>query len=201
MLPQAYELPAAMVLVFAGALACFAGYRLFRYVLALFGFILGAMIASSMMGSSNTAGMIVAALAGGLAGAAVLMFAYFVGIALVGAGLGALLADFGWAPFGSGDPPVLLVIGLAVAGAIGAMFLQRHVIVVTTGFVGAWTLIVGILAAAGGRGALAAKSASSVWILYPTTPPPGQRWIPYAWVVLGLAGTAVQWSFKGKKKP
>ena len=79
------------------------------------------------------------------------------------------------------------------------MFVQRHVIIVTTGFVGAWTLIVGILAAAGGRGALAAKSASSVWILYPTTPPPGQGWIPYAWVVLGLAGTAVQLASRGRR--
>ena len=70
-------------------------------MLALFGFILGAMIASSMMGISNTAGMVVAALVGGLAGAAILMFAYFVGIALVGAGVGALVAHFGWAPFGT----------------------------------------------------------------------------------------------------
>ena len=52
-----------------GALACFAGYRLFRIVLAIYGFILGAMLASSMMGVSNTTGMIVAALVGGLAGA------------------------------------------------------------------------------------------------------------------------------------
>ena len=97
MLPQSYELPAALVLVLAGALACFAGYRLFRIVLAIFGFILGAMLASSLMGISNTAGMVVAALVGGLVGAAILLFAYFVGIALVGAGVGALIAHFGWA--------------------------------------------------------------------------------------------------------
>jgi hypothetical protein len=200
MLPQAYELPAALVLVVAGALACFAGYRLFRIVLAIFGFILGAMIASSTLGISNAAGMVVAAIVGGLIGAAILMFAYFIGIALVGAAVGALVAHFGWTPFAAGDPPVWLVIGLAVAGALGAMFVQRHVIIVTTGFVGAWTLIIGILAAAGGRGALAARSASSVWILYPTTAPSGQAWIPYAWVVLGLAGTAVQLAFRGKKK-
>ena len=78
-----------------GALACFAGYRLFRIVLGIYGFILGAMIASSMMGVSNTIGMIVAALVGGLVGALILMFAYFVGIALVGAGLGALVAHVG----------------------------------------------------------------------------------------------------------
>ena len=199
MLPQSYELPAAIVLLFAGALACFAGYRLFRIVLAIFGFILGAMLASSLMGISNTAGMVIAALVGGLVGAAILLFAYFVGIALVGAGVGALISHFGWAFVGSGDPPVLAVIGLAVLGAIGAMFVQRHVIVVTTAFVGAWTLIVGILATVGDRGALAARSAGNVWILYPTTAP-GYDWMPFVWVALGLAGTTMQLAVTGKKR-
>ena len=42
MLPQSYGLPAAIGLVLGGAVACFAGYRLFRIVLAIYGFILGA---------------------------------------------------------------------------------------------------------------------------------------------------------------
>jgi hypothetical protein len=199
MLPQSYELPAALVLMLAGAMACFAGYRLFRVVLAIFGFILGAMLTSSLMGISNTAGMLIAAFLGGLAGAAILLFAYFVGIALVGAGVGALISHFGWAFIGSGDPPVLAVIGLAILGAIGAMFVQRHVIIATTALVGAWTLIVGILAAVGDRGALAAKSASNVWILYPTTAP-GYGWMLFVWAALGLAGTIVQLAFTGKKR-
>lgn len=200
MLPQSYELPAAMILVLAGALACFAGYRLFRYVLAIFGFILGAMLASSVIGISNTVGMVAAALVGGLIGAAILLFAYFVGIALVGAGIGALIAHFGWAFLGRGDPPALAIIGMAIVGAVVAMFVQRQVIVVSTAFVGAWTLIVGILAAAGDRGALAARSTASVWILYPMSPAPGHRWIPYTWIVLGLAGAAVQLSFRGRSR-
>src|SRR5438034_8808087 len=96
MLPPAYGWPAALVLVVGGALACFAGYRLFRVVLAIYGFILGAMLASSMMGATNTFGMVLAALVGGLAGAVILTFAYFVGIALLGAGVGALVARFVW---------------------------------------------------------------------------------------------------------
>jgi len=200
MLPQAYELPAALLLVLAGALACFAGHRLFRYVLALFGFILGAMMASSTMGISNTIGMMAAALVGGLLGAAILVFAYFIGIALVGAAVGALIVHFGWTLVGTGDPPVPAVIGLAIAGALIAMYVQRHVIIVTTAFVGAWTLIVGLLAAVGDRGALAAKSAANVWILYPMTSPPGHAWAPYVWVLLGIAGTAVQLNFGGRKK-
>src|SRR5579864_2879806 len=133
MLPHSYELPAAVLLVLSGALACFAGYRLFKIVLAIYGFILGASIASSVMGVSNATGQVAAAVLGGVAGAVVLVLAYFVGIALVGAGLGALVAHVGWTTLraGAGDPPVALVIVLAICGSIAAMVLQRWVIVVT----------------------------------------------------------------------
>src|SRR5499427_516709 len=143
MLPHSYELPAAILLVLGGALSCFAGYRLFKIVLAIYGFILGAMLASSVMGVSNTTGMIVAAIVGGIAGALLLVFAYFIGIALVGAGLGALVAHVAWSWVGSGDPPAAAVIVLAIAGSIGAMLLQRYVIIAATAFGGAWTVIVG----------------------------------------------------------
>src|SRR5215212_7032454 len=113
MLPTSYELPAALLLVLGGTVACFAGYRLFKIVLAIYGFILGAMLASSMMGATNTTGMIVAALGGGLVGALVLVVAYFIGIALVGAGLGALIAHVAWRYVGSGDPPAMAVILLS----------------------------------------------------------------------------------------
>jgi hypothetical protein len=200
MLPHSYELPAAILLVLGGALACLAGFRLFRVVLGIYGFIFGAMLASSMMGGSNTSGMIVAAIGGGIAGALLLMFAYFIGIALVGAGLGAMVAHVGWGYFGSGDPPAALIIVLSVFGSIGALLLQRYVIIVATAFGGAWTVIVGALAVAGDRGAARAAAAGDVWILYPTTPAPGQRWVPVAWVALGLIGTGVQLGITGRKK-
>ena len=200
MLPTSYELPAALLLLLGGTVACFAGYRLFRIVLAIYGFILGAMLASSMMGVSNTTGMIVAAIAGGIAGALVLVFAYFIGIALVGAGLGALLAHAGWTYVRPGEPPALAVIASSILGAIGAMMLQRYVIIVATAFGGAWTTIVGGLAAMGDRGAARAAAAGDVWILYPLTPAPGQRWVPVAWVGLGLLGLGVQLAITGRKR-
>jgi hypothetical protein len=200
MLPHSYEFPAAILLVLGGTLACLAGYRLFKLVLGIYGFIFGAMLASSMMGGSNTTGMIVAAIGGGLAGALLLMFAYFIGIALVGAGLGAFVAHVGWGYIGSGDPPPALVIVLSIFGSIGAMLLQRYVIVVTTAFGGAWTVIVGGLAIGGDRGAARAAAAGDVWILYPMTPAQGQRWVPVAWIALGLIGTGVQLSITGRRK-
>src|SRR6478609_3326791 len=102
MLPHGYEQPAALVLLLGGVLACFAGYRLFRVVLGIYGFILGAMIASSVIGASNTMGMVIAALVGGLIGSVVLVFAWFVGVALVGAGIGVLVAHLIWTGIGIG---------------------------------------------------------------------------------------------------
>jgi uncharacterized protein DUF4203 len=200
MLPHSYELPAAILLVLGGALAWSAGYRLFRVVLAIYGFIFGAMLASSVMGISNTAGMVVAALVGGLIGAVILTFAYFVGIALVGAGLGAFVVHVGWGQWAAGDPPAILVIVLSIAGAVGAMLLQRYVIIVGTAFGGAWTMIVGGLALAGERSAARALTSADVWILYPLTPAAGQRWIPIVWIALGLMGVAVQLRVTGRKR-
>jgi Domain of unknown function (DUF4203) len=158
------------------------------------------MLASSMMGVSSTTGMVVAAIVGGLGGALVLVFAYFIGIALVGAGLGALIAHAGWGYFRTGEPPALAVIALAVLGAIGSMMLQRYVIIVATAFGGAWTMIVGGLAVAGNRTAARAAAAGDVWILYPLTPAPGQRWVPIAWIALGLLGLGVQLGITGRKR-
>ena len=200
MLPHAFEVPAAIVLLIGGALSCFAGYRLFKLVLGIYGFILGANLASSMMGASHGTQMIIAALAGGLAGACILVFAYFIGIALVGAGLGALIAHVGWGYVRTGDPPVAAIVGLAILGAIGAMMLQRYVIIVSTAFGGAWTLILGGLAMGGDGATGRAGSVGDVWILYPTTPATGQRWVPIAWIALGLIGTAVQLGVTGRKK-
>ncbi|HEV3058828.1 MAG TPA: DUF4203 domain-containing protein [Vicinamibacterales bacterium] len=199
MLPHSYELPAAVLLVLGGALSCFAGYRLFKITLAIYGLIFGAMLASSTMGASNTTGMIVAALAGGIVGALVLVFAYFIGIALVGAGLGALVAHVGWGYLRPGDPPPGVVIVLAVFGAIGSMLLQRYVIVVATAFGGAWTLLLGALAL-GTRGTERASRVGDVWILYPTAPAPGRGWVPIAWILLGLVGTSVQLGLTGRRR-
>jgi Domain of unknown function (DUF4203) len=194
MLPASYELPAALLITAGGVIACIAGYRLFRIVLAIYGFVLGAVIASSIVGPTNTIGMIGAALGGGLAGALILVFAYFAGIALVGGALGALVSHALWTQFGGADPPAVLIVGAAVAGAIAAMFLQRYVIVVSTAFGGAWTIVVGLMSIIGGR-----SGDANVWILYPTMPSES-RWTLLAWGALGVAGTAVQLAITSRKK-
>ena len=199
MLPASYQLPAAAMLLAGGVISCFFGYRLFRTVLAIFGFVLGGMLASSVFGVSNTTMMLVAWVLGGLVGAFILIFAYFLGVALAGAAIGAALANVMFS-IGNRDPRALIVILFSITGAIAAMYLQRYFIIVFTAFGGAWTMIVSEMALVGDRTALKAAASGDVWVAYPLNPAPGQRWVPIVWVALSLIGAAVQVGITGGEK-
>ena len=199
MLPASYQLPAAAMLLAGGVISCFFGYRLFRTVLAIFGFVLGGMLASSVFGVSNTTMMLVAWVLGGLLGAFILIFAYFLGVALAGAAIGAAVANVMFS-IGNRDPRALIVILFSITGAIAAMYLQRYFIIVFTAFGGAWTMIVGAMALVGDRTALKAAASGDVWVAYPLNPAPGQRWVPIVWIVLSLIGAAVQVGITGGEK-
>ena len=200
MLPAAYQVPAALVLLLGGAVACFFGYRSFRIVLAIFGFVIGALIPSSFLPmSSSPWSMLAVALVGGLLGAGVLLAAYFVGVALVGAGLGAVAANLMFSATGQ-DPHYLVLVLMTLLGAAAAMYLQRYFIIVGTAFGGAWTLIVGAAALFGDSTALAAAAANDVWVAYPLNPAPGRGWVKLAWIVLGLIGATVQLGWTGGER-
>lgn len=199
MLPASYQVPAAALLLVAGIVACFFGYRLFRIVLAIAGFILGAFIASSFVAASSHMAMLIAALVGGLVGAGLLITAYFVGVALVGAGLGAVVAN-GLFAYGNRDPHVVAVVLCSIVGAVAAMYLQRYFIIIGTAFGGAWTMIVGAMAIVGDKQALHAAASGDVWVAYPLEPAPGRRWVPVVWIVLALIGMAVQLGWTGGER-
>ena len=135
--------------------------------------------------------MVIAAIVGGIAGSLLLLAAYFVGVALVGAALGALVANLIWTQI-EGDPHPFVVVLFSVAGALLATWLQRYVIILATAFGGAWTIVLGALAVMGDQTAMNAAAAGDIWVAYPMNPAPGKPWVPYAWIVLGLFGTLVQ---------
>ena len=110
---MSFQTPAAIVLLLGGLLACFAGHRVFRIVLAIYGFILGALLASSFMGTEQTMSMVLAWIAGGILGALILLVAYFAGVALLGAGIGAAVAHLVFAAF-KAEPGVVVLILFSV---------------------------------------------------------------------------------------
>ena len=200
MLPGMSQLPAAIVLIVAGLVSCFQGRRLFRVLLGLVGFILGALVATSVLAPSTSTATWIAIGVGGVAGALILIATYFLGVAVAGAALAALLVHVGFGQFGH-EPHPLAVVGACVVGALASMAVQNYVIVLASAFGGAWLLVVGGLQLAGQLGADWAPLKGDVWLSYPLNPLPGSRWVQVAWLVLGALGTLTQLrvGFRGGK--
>lgn len=200
MFPASFQTPAAVILLVGGLLACFAGYRIFRVVLGIYGFILGALLATNIIGGDHSVWTIaLTAIGGGLVGALLLIAAYFVGVALIGAGLGATAVNLLWAWIG-GEPHVLVIVVVAILGALAALALQRYVIIVATAFGGAQTVVVGAAAILGSRAA-AETAARTVYSVYPFDPMPATTMDALAALVLGIVGVLVQLfvTAKGRK--
>ena len=191
-IPAPYQLPFIVLMILGGLISWAAGYRFFRFVLTLFGFYLGVLIATAALGPSDKLMLVLAGLGGGAVGAVIMFFGYFVGVALVGAGIGALAVHMIWSRLGS-DPHPAVVVLAAVAGAAAAMALQRYVTIVATAFAGAWTLVLGGLALTE-RGRTLASS-HEVWIVYPLDPSPSRRSVLLGWLVMGIAGVLIQLRF------
>lgn len=194
MLPVSYATPAAVVLLVGGLLSCFVGYRLFRVVLGLYGFILGASLATSIWGASGTFALVLAAIAGGVLGAVLMVAAYFVGVGLVGAGLAVLVLESGWRAIRHAEPPTVLLVIVAVLGALAALSIVRYVVVFGTAIAGSWTAFIGGLALAEGHVAGVARPTAGVWVLYPLGPAAVPWWFYAGWIALALVGAFVQLS-------
>src|SRR5262245_50138979 len=168
MFPASYQVPAAFILLTGGLLSCFLGHRLFRVVLGIYGFVAGALLTSAILGPGDPQTTMLWMLAGGAVGALILILAYFVGVALIGAALGAIIIHLIGAQLGREPHPFVVIAG-TVAGALGALALQKYVIIVATAFAGAWTALVGALAIATGQSGTTPEG----WVIYPLRPPQG----------------------------
>jgi hypothetical protein len=198
LIPTSFQLPALALLILGGLIAWAAGYRLFRFVLTIFGFYIGALAATAVLGPSDRTMLIFAALGGGAVGALIMFFGYFVGVALVGAGIGALSVHMVWSRLGS-DPHAFVVILAAVAGAAAAMALQRYVIIIATAFAGGWTMLWGGINVMDSTSKL--DRLPEVWMPYPLDLSPGRRWVLATWAVVGLVGVFVQLRFTARSRP
>jgi hypothetical protein len=199
MLPVPLHVPAGVVLLVVGLVACFAGYRLFRAVLTIYGFLLGALFAASLVPAGNAPAMLIALVVGGIAGALVTFAGYFAGVMLVGAALGALVFHSFWTQLSGAEPSWPLVLLAAVAGAAAATLAQRVAVILATSFAGAHTAVTGLVALLVHRDALA-PGVGDAWIHRLAPGLAGARWPFFAWIVLGLAGALVQLGSGSRRK-
>ena len=191
MLPETLHVPAAVLFLVGGVLSCFLGQRTFRIVLGLYGFVMGVLVAGSLIGPADTTRDVLVLLAGGVGGALALVLAYFIGVALLGAAFAALAVHAVAAQFGT-EPHAMVVIGCTIAGALAALSLQRYVIVICTAFGGAWLLVMGALGLWHREAVTGLGSGASGWQAYPLRPAPGEGWVLIVWVLLAIAGLVAQ---------
>jgi hypothetical protein len=178
----------ALAAIAIGLLQCFAGYRIFRVVLGITGFVFGAVLAGYLIFTWTDSQLfaIIAGVIGGLIGAFLMGGLYIVGFFVIGAIFGGVATSALFALAGS-VAPVWLVVVLALVGGILAVVLQKLMIVIATAFGGSWWVMSGIASLTGAiemqqlqLAPLGLQEAGTGWLV--------------AWLVLGIAGMMVQYS-------
>ena len=206
-LPNNLLAAAVSLQIMCGLADCFFGYRIFKIILGLMGFAVGAMF-GGMAGYNVSSGegtvAFVAGAIGGLMGAMLFVHLFYIGVFLMGAALGVVLTAGGVAAAqGHELEPVVLLVAAVIGGVI-ALVLQKLVIIVSTSFSGAWAIIAGLLYFFG-------KPMPRVETL---VPPGGQvdpqhiiqlLWaqmslpVLLGWLLLGLLGVVVQYLLTARR--
>jgi hypothetical protein len=133
------ELWIVILLIAGGGLTCFFGHRLFKIVLGIVGFLAGAMagggIALFVANGAEQVVLIVSVVAG-ICGALLLIWAFHVGVFIVGAAGGLIVGGALGASF-TGWTQLVIVLILMVVGGILALKLQKVMLGISTAIVGA----------------------------------------------------------------
>ncbi len=142
-----YVSPSVIIafLMVLGLIQCFFGYRAFKGLLVVVGFIIGYALGFEAIVSvfhNRYAAFFVALIVGVVCGA-LSTRVYLVGVFVIAALFGVGLAMHGYAITGDHVEPAMLFICAVVSGVL-ALYFQKLMIVVVTGLAGAWGVVAGV---------------------------------------------------------
>jgi hypothetical protein len=170
---------------------CFFGYRLLRLTLGLAGFGVGLALGLAIAGLVSNMSQVLTITIGivcGILGAILAVLVYKLGVFLLGAGAGVLVASILLAST-NWHHPMLIRLVAAIGGGILTLILERPLVSVLSAFAGAWGLVLGAFRLFGWHDVTAgAKS-----------PPASFGLMVACWLVLGLIGAGVQLRAAGSK--
>lgn len=184
-------LPLIAILTMAmGLVNCFYGYPIFRFLLAAWGFFIGAGFGLALTQGQDTAVMLLAATVTGLIGAVLAYLAYVVGAFLIGGWLGVVVTGF-LLSFANIQTEIVflaaLVISFIVGGFLGVRF-KETMIIVSTAFTGAFALV------GGGLLLITGQQPESIFAFNPNFTANENLLAMAAWLILGVVGTLTQFS-------
>jgi hypothetical protein len=184
------------VAILLGLVACFAGYRVFRIVLPILGFIvglgIGAQLAEAFLGEPylETLTSWVVAVLVGVAFAAIAFFWWYVSVALTIAGLGYAIGYGVAAGLGSGAPTataVGVIVGVLAAAVAILLRIPTAIVIVMSAFWGASAIVGGTLVLIGRLEVRDLRNGSVDVVIAEST------LVLVAWLALAIVGIAVQW--------
>ena len=179
------------LLMAVGAIQCLYGYRAFKVVLVIIGFILGyalAFTAIETMFHHKYAAFLVGMVAGVVAGS-LINNVYLIGVFVVSAMFGGAVALQLYAIAGQHPEPIMLFI-FAVLGGLLALFFQKLMIIIATALSGAWGVVAGIAWFA--TAAIDPVNIASVQKVFRAGDAQGYI-IVVCWLALGLIGVLFQY--------
>lgn len=127
-----------------GLLECFLGYRIFKVVVAVVGFMIGGALASGiahLVTDGNTVAILVAGVVGGIVVSVLMFMLYYVAVFVMGSMLGVMLTASVLTGAGIEVHPALFLVPALIGGVL-ALLMQKVVIVVATSFGGASNAVV-----------------------------------------------------------
>jgi hypothetical protein len=179
------------IVVVLGAIQCFFGYRAFKFLLVLVGFVLGYVLVFEIVFAlmqHKTAAFFIG-LVGGVVSGALITGAYLLGVFLVGVIFGSALALHLYTLSAQHPEPAMLFIFAALGGLL-ALFFQKLTIVAATAFGGAWVVVTGVAWYL--TRAIDPTNLASVEKFFRAGGAPAYA-IVVCWVVLGAAGVYFQY--------
>lgn len=180
-----------------GLIACFSGYKIFKSLLGLSGFLAGGVLAASYCDSlyHQSAITIVSGLVAGLICGGLVMAVYHIGIFISGAFGGIILACY----FSSNHPETSTLLILAIICGVLALAFEKFMLIALTGFGGALCAVTGAASLLGmSQTAGTLDLATAEQLAYSTT---RQTVWMVLWIVLGIAGMRSQYRQEAPESP
>ena len=164
--------------ILIGIIECFWGYKLFKFTLAIAGFITG-LIAGTKLGYLYTSRSFISLLfgfMGGVIGALISLVLYYLGVFFVGSLVGYLAGIIIMGTHFFIFSQIILII-FSIVGGILALLFQKFMIIFATSFGGAWSIVNGF-----------------AYIMYPMKREFLTNYIILTiWIVLGISGFIIQY--------
>ncbi len=181
----------APLAVALGLLTCFLGYRLLKFTLGIMGFVAGASggwAVGLSLEPGNNGIALVCAVIGAAIGAVLYIWLFYLGIFLLGASAGAVVAAALFNAAGN-QPQPIPVLATAIVFGVLALVARKFMIITSTAFAGSYLVTAGLFHLAAGL-----QNHSPLWFNH-AQPGSAGSWGYVAlvfWLILGLAGVSFQ---------